>query len=311
MSTIMASGQDYNIPDWIKNNAGWWADGQIPDSAFVNGIKFLIENGIMEIESSQSSSQTSEVSNFQDNGDFYLIYKPTDEYSNFEYWLKEGYADFYFDYQIEWLNSSFKLPYDVGIIIDECDMVNAWYDPGQKQVTICYELIDDMTYKFFTYYADLSDRDGIEMPSHLVHQSTLNAIDHTFYHELGHAFVDIYDLPITGLEEDAVDQFGVYILIETSGNIGQDAVADTAIYYYLGNEQNPAINDTLYADEHSLDKQRFFNFACWVYGSDPEYNQFIIDGGWFPNEYRTDRCTSEYERVSSSWETLLEPYWMN
>ena len=87
MSTIMASGQDYNIPDWIKNNAGWWADGQIPDSAFVNGIKFLIENGIMEIESSQSSSQTSEVSNFQDNGDFYLIYKPTDEYSNFEYWL--------------------------------------------------------------------------------------------------------------------------------------------------------------------------------------------------------------------------------
>ena len=74
MSTIMASGQDYNIPDWIKNNAAWWADGQIPDSAFVNGIKFLIENGIMEIESSQSSSQTSEVSNFQDNGDFYLVY---------------------------------------------------------------------------------------------------------------------------------------------------------------------------------------------------------------------------------------------
>ena len=34
----------------------------------------LIENGIMEIESSQSSSQTSEVSNFQDNGDFYLVY---------------------------------------------------------------------------------------------------------------------------------------------------------------------------------------------------------------------------------------------
>ena len=26
MSTIMASGQEYNIPDWIKNNDEWWAD---------------------------------------------------------------------------------------------------------------------------------------------------------------------------------------------------------------------------------------------------------------------------------------------
>ena len=25
-----------NIPDWVKNNAGWWANVEIPDSAFVN-----------------------------------------------------------------------------------------------------------------------------------------------------------------------------------------------------------------------------------------------------------------------------------
>ena len=38
-----------SIPDWIKNNAGWWADGQIPDSAFVSGLQWLISNGIMTI----------------------------------------------------------------------------------------------------------------------------------------------------------------------------------------------------------------------------------------------------------------------
>ena len=37
------------IPDWIKNNAGWWADGQIDDAAFVSGIKYLVENGIVRI----------------------------------------------------------------------------------------------------------------------------------------------------------------------------------------------------------------------------------------------------------------------
>ena len=38
-----------NVPDWIKNNAGWWADGQIDDSSFVSGLQWLISNGIMKI----------------------------------------------------------------------------------------------------------------------------------------------------------------------------------------------------------------------------------------------------------------------
>jgi hypothetical protein len=39
------------IPEWIKNNAGWWADGAIGDSDFVQGIQFLIKEGIMSIGS--------------------------------------------------------------------------------------------------------------------------------------------------------------------------------------------------------------------------------------------------------------------
>ena len=45
------------IPDWVKNNAGWWADGQIDDAAFVTSIQYLINSGIMEIpETTQGSS---------------------------------------------------------------------------------------------------------------------------------------------------------------------------------------------------------------------------------------------------------------
>ena len=40
-----------SIPDWVKNNAGWWAEGAIGDSDFVQGIQFLIKEGIMSIES--------------------------------------------------------------------------------------------------------------------------------------------------------------------------------------------------------------------------------------------------------------------
>jgi len=38
-----------SIPDWIKNNAGWWATDQIDDSAFLKGIQYLVQNGIIVI----------------------------------------------------------------------------------------------------------------------------------------------------------------------------------------------------------------------------------------------------------------------
>ena len=38
------------IPDWVKNNAGWWATGQIEDADFINGIEYLIKKDILGID---------------------------------------------------------------------------------------------------------------------------------------------------------------------------------------------------------------------------------------------------------------------
>jgi len=47
-STAQGASDGINvIPDWIKNNAGWWADGLIDDGSFVSGIQWLISNGII------------------------------------------------------------------------------------------------------------------------------------------------------------------------------------------------------------------------------------------------------------------------
>ena len=37
------------IPDWIKNNAEWWATGKISDKEFISGIQFMIQNNIIII----------------------------------------------------------------------------------------------------------------------------------------------------------------------------------------------------------------------------------------------------------------------
>ena len=47
--TTQVTEEVADIPAWIKNNAGWWADGQIDDGSFVSGIQWLISNGIMSI----------------------------------------------------------------------------------------------------------------------------------------------------------------------------------------------------------------------------------------------------------------------
>ena len=66
LSSIMASAQeDYNIPAWIKNNAAWWSQGQIDDASFVSGIKYMIENGIMEI--TQSNNQAANDDLYKEN----------------------------------------------------------------------------------------------------------------------------------------------------------------------------------------------------------------------------------------------------
>jgi len=52
------SSQEAMVPNWIKNNAGWWASDQIPDSAFLQGIQYLIKEGIMIIPSTEISESS-------------------------------------------------------------------------------------------------------------------------------------------------------------------------------------------------------------------------------------------------------------
>ena len=52
---------EFTVPNWVKNTAGWWASDQIPDSAFLQGIQYLINEGIMVVEiPAEIDSETAE-----------------------------------------------------------------------------------------------------------------------------------------------------------------------------------------------------------------------------------------------------------
>ena len=45
-----SSAQDAQIPNWVKNVAGWWASGVISENEFVTGIEYLINNNIIFLD---------------------------------------------------------------------------------------------------------------------------------------------------------------------------------------------------------------------------------------------------------------------
>jgi hypothetical protein len=56
-STVPTAYAD--VPEWVKNTAGWWADDVITESEFISGVEFLIADGIIEVPPSAVSSEVS------------------------------------------------------------------------------------------------------------------------------------------------------------------------------------------------------------------------------------------------------------
>ena len=44
-----------NVPDWVRNTAGWWADDKISETEFVNAIEYLVKENIIQVNASQTS----------------------------------------------------------------------------------------------------------------------------------------------------------------------------------------------------------------------------------------------------------------
>jgi 3'-phosphoadenosine 5'-phosphosulfate sulfotransferase len=184
-----------------------------------------------------------------------------------------------------------SLPRSVSVRTAQCGNVNAFYNPRQGAVTMCYEMLNHL--------ANIFVRDG--QWTQAQSEAVDGAVNFIMYHEVGHALVDVMDLPVTGREEDAVDQLATYILIG-SGEKGAQAAFNGVLAVQPG--ENAVFDNSDFADEHSLGPQRLFNIACWVYGSDPQKYSRIVTGGMLPRE-RAVRCPGEYQRMAKAWERLL------
>ncbi|HOU91095.1 MAG TPA: DUF4344 domain-containing metallopeptidase [Polyangiaceae bacterium] len=219
----------------------------------------------------------------EDNGDVTLTIEsaPT--------WVVEN-ADT-FEANLAMINATFALPQDVPVVFTTCGEENAYYDPSGPRVEICEELL----VAFETMAFDL------EMDEDTASDFVVGSTYFVLFHELGHALVDQLEIPVLGGEEVAVDQFSTLIMI--SGGVAEMAVLGTVYFAASDGGGVPA-----YWDVHPMGEQRFYNTTCLVFGSDPaSYAELVPD---LLPEDRAVTCPTEYEDISSSWDALLEPYYL-
>ena len=234
----------------------------------------------------------------QDRGNFVVAYEDAASQTQLEY-ARYLQQQGFLESLVLGLNKKIALPYDIGVVAAPCGQPNAYWAPEQKTLVVCYDLFDYMGEVFR----------GQTSSNQELLENTMGAVEFIFYHELGHALIDTFDIPFTGRQEDAVDQFSSIILL---GEGKVNSVLAGASFFGASRGSN-----TPFWDEHSLDEQRFYDIACLVYGSDPQaYDSLLLresvfglggNQGILPKQ-RAAKCPADFKDIESSWNRLISNY---
>lgn len=198
------------------------------------------------------------------------------------------------------VNDDLILPIDVPVIGKQCDTANAYWSPENKTISICYEDVAHSEQMF------IRSKDPTPVAA------AINSEISTFFHELGHATLNIYDLAFTGREEDVADQLSAFMLLDPGADgkpypNGVQIATDAARMWKLNSHETGDPNDLPFWDVHSFDLTRMYNWECWIYGSNPAANGEIVSDGDLPED-RASSCEGEFQNLSRAWHEMLGPH---
>ena len=123
-----------------------------------------------------------------------------------------------------------------------------------------------------------------------------------FYHELGHALIDIESLPIFGQEEDAADVLSVFLIDAFWEEESAVQIAYDSAFGFFGESER---YEPVFWDVHGPDLQRYYNLVCVFFGANPDEREDVARELDLPDE-RAEWCDAEYEQAAGSWGGVLD-----
>ena len=207
---------------------------------------------------------------------------------------------------IQKLFSPFRLPVEITVKVLGCGgLVNAWYEREKSgpTVSICYEYLDNIMRN-----APMeTTMEGITRDDAMVGQLLFVAA-----HEIGHAFFEIFAIPVFGREEDAADQFAAFFMLNLRRDLARPLIGGAAYAYHQyikGYKENPnvLVPLTSFSSNHGSPEERYYNLLCIAFGAYPTLFSDFVESGMLPKT-RARNCAYEYRTLSYAAHREIGPY---
>lgn len=187
------------------------------------------------------------------------------------------------------LNEFFPVSRDVTVELAECGREGAFYDPERPAVQLCYELLVSLAESMMQDEEEGGD------------QLFVGAFALILLHQVGHAFVDLMDLPVTVSPEEAADQMAVVMVGFSEEELASAVAGAIALNEMEVDWENPGSGRT------ALSGRRLENLLCLLYGTNPDAHEWVVDEGHLPAA-RASGCEARYEEVATEWIEMLSEH---
>jgi hypothetical protein len=196
--------------------------------------------------------------------------------------------------------SPLQLPHAFYLVARECKEPNAFYNPANWRIEICYEMIE--------LIEKVAPPPNNPVDGFTRDEVVVGAFVGVLIHEVGHAAFDMFNVPVFGREEDAADEMAAFLALQFNKQVARTVTRGFAFLWQAAGRMGGEPKEWAeYSDEHGANQQRYYNVLCMGYGADPQHFKDFIDKGWLPKE-RAAGCAAEYQQVRQAFAKTVLPF---
>lgn len=189
-------------------------------------------------------------------------------------------------------------PINIYFVDDNTTIGNAYFMPSCNCIKISFDIIKKYASNASTTFTNINYGDAVNGAMSLI-----------LMHELAHYLIYNYDIPITGKEENAADQFAIMALLLASNY-------DVKFYNFaqlgiIGSFNDKPVNNREMVNVHAPTMERYYDMLTMFCGANLQNAKrlgLIGDKIFQLPTIRAINCEREYNSSAYTWRTLMKDY---